>query len=248
MKNEKKLEKINIVIPMAWAGNRFKQAWYTIPKPLINVHWKAMYEWAISSFDFLEGKYKLKFFFIVLKEHVIQYSIDKEIKSKYKNSKIIVIDSITRWQAETVLKAKDSIDDSRMIIYNSDTFSVYDYNDFPIWNSEIDWIITCFESNNLNYSYVKLDDKGNSCEVAEKKVISNYATNGLYYFRRWFDFFQWVELMLKEENFTNGEAYVWPVYNYLINDGKIIKIAPIKTNRIMWTPEELDYFLLNYKN
>jgi len=240
---------INLVIPMAWAWSRFAKAWYDLPKPLIDVQWKAMFQWATSSFNFLKDDYKINYIFIVLQEHIEKYKIDEEIKKVYSDAKIIPLDKITRWQAETVLMAKKYINDlNKLIIFNSDTYTIFDENDFPIDNKKIDWLISCFESNDSRYSYAKLDNYWYVSEVAEKIVISNYATNGMYYFRRWIDFVNFAEKMINNNELSNWEFYVWPMYTDFIHSWKRVKINSIKENWILWTPEELDYFLNNYKN
>lgn len=240
---------INIVIPMAWAWSRFKKEWYELPKPLIEVKWKTMLEWAVSSFLFLEKKYNLNYIFIVLNEHIKEYNIDKFLKEKYKWSIIVWLDKITRWQAETVIKAKYFINPlEKLIIYNSDTFSNYRLKDFPIDDINIDWIIPCFVSNNNKFSFAKLDKYWYVSEVAEKKVISNNATNWLYYFRLWNDFINHAEKMIEKNQLFWWEFYVWPLYNDLISNGKKIIISPIKENWVLWTPEELIYFNKFYKN
>ncbi len=238
---------VNIVIPMAWAWFRFIKAWHNIPKPLIEVKWKPMFHWASSSFDFLKWKYKLNYIFIVLQEHIGKYWIDNEIKKVYKDANVIWLNQITRWQAETVLMAKKYINDlNKLIIFNSDTYTIFDENDFPIDDKKIDWLISCFESSDSRYSYAKLDNYWYVSEVAEKVVISNNATNWMYYFRRWLDFVNYVEKMIHNNELSNWEFYVWPMYTDLINSWKRVKINSVKKNWILWTPEELDYFLKNY--
>lgn len=239
--------KINIVIPMAWAWSRFKKEWFELPKPLIDVNGKTMVEWAVDSFDFLKEKYDLNFIFIVLNDHINKYNIDSFLKEKYNWCVVVWIDSITRWQAETVLKSKDYINWlEKLIIYNADTYSKYDLKDFPIDDKSIDWIIPCFESMDSRYSFAKLDNYWYVTEVAEKIVISNNATNWLYYFRLWKDFIFHSEKMIERNELSGWEFYVWPLYNDLIKTWKRIKISTVKENWVLWTPEELDYFLKNY--
>jgi hypothetical protein len=55
--------------------------------------------------------------------------------------------------------------------------------------------------------------------------------------------------MIEKNIRVNNEFYVMPVFNEFINDGKIIKSYLIDRNK-MWgtgTPEDLKYFLENYK-
>ena len=241
-------KKINIVIPMAWAWSRFVKAGFELPKPLIDVKGKTMVEWAVSSFDFLKESFEIRYIFVALNEHLEKYDLEQFLKEKYPNCEVIGLDSITRWQAETVYKAKKFIDNyNKLIIYNADTYSTYDIQDFRISAKNIDGIIPCFESNDDRYSFARTDEYGYVSEVAEKKAISTHATNGLYYFRRGNDFIDAVEKMILNNDLHNGEFYVWPLYNTLIQNGKRIIISPIKANWVLWTPEELEYFLDNYQ-
>ena len=47
---------LNILIPMAGAGSRFKEAGYIFPKPLIEIDNKPMIQWVIESLN-LEGNF-----------------------------------------------------------------------------------------------------------------------------------------------------------------------------------------------
>ena len=239
---------VNVVIPMAGAWSRFAKAWYDLPKPLIDVKWYPMFYWASKSFDFLKDNFKLNYIFIVLKDHIENYEIDKKIKVYYPESEVISLDRITRWQAETVLMARNYINDlNKLVIFNSDTYTVFDENDFPINDKKVDWLISCFNSDDKRYSFAKLDDYGYVKEVAEKVVISNNANNWMYYFRKWVDFVKFAEKMIRKNELSNWEFYVWPMYTDLINSWKRVKINSVKENWILWTPEELDYFLSNYQ-
>jgi len=48
-----------------------------------------MFQRASSSFDFLNGKYKLSYIFIILDEHIEKYNLDKKIKEIYPDAKIV---------------------------------------------------------------------------------------------------------------------------------------------------------------
>ena len=83
--------------------------------------------------------------------------------------------------------------------------------------------------------------------VAEKKVISNNATVGVYYWRYGKDFVKYAEQMIKNNIRVNNEFYVCPVFNEAIRDNKKIKIKNVDSMWGLGTPEDLDYFLKNYK-
>ena len=169
---------LNILIPMAGAGSRFKEAGYIFPKPLIEIDNKPMIQWVIESLN-LEGN----FIFIVQKEHQEKYNINSVLKILKPNCKIIELDHITEGAACTTLLAKEFINTKDpLIIANSDQYikwdsikSMYNYN-----QKKIDGSILTFEAIHPKWSYAKTDNNNFVTEVAEKKVISKNATVGVY--------------------------------------------------------------------
>ena len=59
--------KLTVVITMAGLGSRFRKAGYNVPKYMIEVHGKTLFEWSMES---LEGYYDKdnEYIFIVRKE------------------------------------------------------------------------------------------------------------------------------------------------------------------------------------
>jgi dTDP-glucose pyrophosphorylase len=114
----------------------------------------------------------------------------------------------------------------------------------------IDAGILVFESTHPKWSFAKLDENGFVSEVAEKKPISNLATVGIYFWRKGSDYIKYAEQMISKNIRVNNEFYVCPVFNEAIQDGKKVKVFKIGNDK-MWgigTPEDLNYFLENYKS
>jgi capsule biosynthesis phosphatase len=236
-------EKINIIIPMAGRGSRFFDAGYNLPKPLIKAKENYMFEWAVESFKPILNKSQL--IFIILKEHCNNFNLDEKILEKYPNAKIIELNEITSGQAETVLKAKKYINNyNKLFIFNADTYFRFDNFEEIINNSKFDGGIMCFEdfSNSEIYSFAKIDENNNVYEVAEKKRISNFASNGLYYFKESLVFVEYCEKMIKDNIKFNNEFYIMPMYQMLIDNGKRIKMVLCNDNWVFGTPEELKQF------
>ena len=78
-------------------------------------------------------------------------------------------------------------------------------------------------------------------------MISNNATVGVYYWRYGKDFVKYAEQMIKNNTRVNNEFYVCPVFNEAIRDKKKIKIKNVDSMWGLGTPEDVDYFLKNYK-
>lgn len=97
------------------------------------------------------------------------------------------------------------------------------------------------------WSYAKIGDDGFVQGIAEKKVISNLATVGIYFWKKGSDYVKYAEQMIIKDIRVNGEFYVAPVFNEAILDGKKIRVKNIEKMFGIGTPEDLDYFLQHNK-
>ena len=110
---------------MAGRGSRFAEKGYVFPKPLIEIKNKPMIQVVVDNLN-LDCEY----IFIVQKEHIETYNIDKMLKLIKPNSTIVEIDEITEGAACTTLLAEEFIDnDDPLIIANSDQFILWNPND-----------------------------------------------------------------------------------------------------------------------
>ena len=100
-----------------------------------------------------------------------------------------------------------------------------------------------FKSIHPKWSYVKEDKNDLISEVAEKKVISDKATVGVYYWKHGSDYIKYAKKMIKENIRVNNEFYVCPVYNQAISDKKKIKAIEVEEMMGLGTPEDLNQFL-----
>ena len=238
---------LNIVIPMAGRGSRFAEAGYKDPKPLIPVHGKPMIQVVVEN---LMPKYEHRFIFICQNQHIKDYDLVPKLKSMAKNVEIIGIDGITEGQVCTVLKAKHLIDnDEPLMTANSDQYIDFDINDYlsVMDDKSLDGLIMTMKADDPKWSYAKTDKDGFVVETAEKKVISENATVGIFNFRRGKDLVRSAEQMIADNIRVNNEFYTCPCYNYLIREGKKIGIYGIgeeyKGMYGLGIPNDLDFFL-----
>ena len=240
-------EKMNVLVPMAGAGSRFAKVGYTFPKPLIEVKGKPMIQVVVEALN-VEAKYT----YVVQKEHYEKYNLQYLLNLLTPGCNIVQVDGLTEGAACTTLLAKEFINnDEPLIMTNSDQLILWDSNEtlYAFNNDNVDGGIVTFPATHPKWSFAKLGDDGYVCEVAEKKPISNHATAGIYYWKHGSDYVKYAEQMIAKDIRVNNEFYVCPVYNEAIGDGKKIRIKEIGTED-MWglgTPEDLDYFLENYK-
>jgi HAD superfamily hydrolase (TIGR01509 family) len=240
-----KSEKLNVLIPMAGAGSRFAQAGYTFPKPLIQVKDKPMIQLVVENLG-LDANY----IFIVQKEHREKYNLDTMLTLISPGCKIIEVDGITEGAACTALLAKEHINnDDPLFFANSDQFVEWDPIEFmySMQETNADGGILTFHSTHPKWSFAKVNSLGLVDEVAEKNPISSNATVGFYYWKKGSDFVTYAEQMINKDIRVNNEFYVCPVFNEAIADGKKIRIKEISKMWGLGTPEDLNYFLQNYK-
>jgi beta-phosphoglucomutase-like phosphatase (HAD superfamily)/dTDP-glucose pyrophosphorylase len=238
-------KKLNVLIPMAGAGSRFSAAGYTFPKPLIEVRGKPMIQVVVENLN-IEANY----IFLVQKEHYETYNLKYLLNLIAPGCKIVQVDGLTDGAACTTLLAKEHIDnDAPLVMANSDQFVEWNSNEcmYAFSADSIDGGILTFKATHPKWSYAKLDETGFVSEVAEKKVISDEATVGIYYWRHGSDYVKYAEQMIAKNIRTNGEFYTCPVFNEAIGDGKKIRVKNIEKMWGIGTPEDLNYFLDNHK-
>ena len=119
---------MNILIPMAGEGSRFKLKGYDKPKPLIKVGDKLMVELAIETLD-IDAQY----IFVVRKYENDEYNVllRETLEKTVKNPIIYEIDYLTDGATATCLIAKEVIDnDEPLIITNCDQALDWSSEDF----------------------------------------------------------------------------------------------------------------------
>ncbi len=237
-------EKLNVLIPMAGAGQRFKDAGYIFPKPIIEINKKPMIQWVVDSLNI-----KAQYIFIAQKEHVKKYNLESVLKMMEPSCKIIELDKLTEGAACTTLLAKKFIDNSNpLIIANSDQFIEWNSSKtmYKFTSQKVDGAILTFKSIHPKWSYAKCDENKTVLEVAEKKVISNNATVGIYYWAKGNDYVNYAEQMIKKNIRVNNEFYVCPVFNEAIKDKKRVVIEEVDKMWGLGTPEDLNEFNLKF--
>lgn len=239
---------LNIVIPMAGLGSRFEKANYSFPKPILpikNLNDKTMIQMVVDNLN-INGQY----IFIIRKEHAEQYKLPLLLNTIAPGCVIIKIDRVTEGAACTVLLAKEYINNNNpLFITNCDQFMVWDSTEFMYSMSpeHIDGGIITFFNNHPKWSYVKLREDGFIGEVREKEVISTEANTGAFFWKRGSDYVKYSEMMISKNLRVNQEFFVAPCFNEAISDGKKIKMFHIDKFFGTGTPEDLEYFVANYK-
>ena len=236
-------KRVNIVIPLGGAGKRFSDAGYKESKPFIDVDGKSMIKTVVDNLYDSQVHY----IFIVNEEYTSIEEFRNHIADLDIQSSVYSTMKLTDGPASTALLAISEINSNTpLIIINCDQVIVdlnLDNLEKFVEVNECDGLLGCFISSSPKNSYVKLDESGKVCDVKEKVVISNIATNGLHYWKTGSMFVSSAIQMIKANDRYNNEFYVAPTYNYLIKEEK--KILPFFYNMHfpIGTPEDLETYL-----
>jgi dTDP-glucose pyrophosphorylase len=235
---------LNIIVPLAGEGTRFKERGYTFPKPLIEINGKPMIQVVVEN---IRPKVAHRFTFICRKEHYDKYSLRDLLELIAPKCNIVTVNHVTEGAACTVLLASEYFNNADcLLIANSDQYVEFACNDFinDATKRRLDGSILTFPASHPKWSYAKLDEEGLVMEVAEKRPISNHATVGIYFYRQGKMFFEAAQQMIEKNIRVNNEFYVCPVYNEMILAGYKIGIYEIEQAKMhgMGTPEDLEQF------
>jgi NDP-sugar pyrophosphorylase family protein len=235
---------MNIIIPMSGEGTRFPRDKYHVPKPLIQINGKAMIQHAIESLD-LDGKYHF-----VIRQDSFYFQIFELLKIIVPDCKIITVDETTSGPACSALLFENEINNNKeLVIANCDQIMWWDSGLFlqTARYYKYDGIIVTYETDTPKNSFCKIDKNGLVLEVKEKEVISNISLNGIHYWRKGLYFLESARAMIESRDTApNGEYYIGPTYNYMINkfNHKVgIHHIPNWQHNPVGVPEDLQTFI-----
>lgn len=234
---------MNIVIPMAGEGTRFPRDTYKIPKPLIDIDGVPMIQRAINSLG-LNGTYH----FVVRKDSYYD-QVCTVLHSIFSLPKIISVEETTEGPASSCLLFKDYINnEEELVVANCDQIMWWDPELFltSARYYKYDGLVVTYTTSTPKNSYARLNKNGFVVEVKEKEVISDISLNGIHYWRKGKYFVQSAESMIKyNDRAPNGEFYVGPSYNHMIQSGLKVGIHHIPNwqHNPVGVPEDLETFL-----
>jgi hypothetical protein len=226
-----------IVIPMAGESRRFFLAGYTQPKYRLMLKGKSLFDHAVASFA---AYFETEPFLIILRgESDASAFVKARLEALgVRRFELAVLDAPTAGQAETVAKGMamctQAQADTPLTIFNIDTFRPGFRYPQAGWFSTCDGYLEVFRATDTGLSFVRPDpeDSARVAETAEKRVISDLASNGLYYFRRAEDYL--AAYAAEQAAPTAHELFVAPLYNHLIRqDKKIYYILLTQTQTIV---------------
>ncbi|NTU72765.1 NTP transferase domain-containing protein [Candidatus Roizmanbacteria bacterium] len=245
------MSKLQILLPMGGLGQRFRDAGYLTPKPLIDVNGRPMFRKALSSYDAYPGE--KSYIFIIRKDTDDEYGLSEQIKNTLPEAQIKVLDHNTRGSVETCLIAEDIIDPTQPLVIMDCDIAFISKAYFAAINQAIsdgryDGLLLSFRSTDPRYSFAEIDEDNIVIRTAEKNPISNHALMGAYFFTKASYFIEAAHSLLSVPlSETMKEYYVSLIYNLIINQKKRIGLIE-GIFYCFGTPEELNSYLKDHKD
>lgn len=243
---------MKIIITCGGKGQRFVNAGYKDPKPLINVNGEKIIEYICQMFDKED-----EMIFICNETHLATTNIKQEFESIRPNSKILSVADHNKGPAWTIMQTDYNSyinDEEEVIITYCDNPYLWDYESFKGWLDHVkpDGCIlshTGFHPHRLASTYMAYmkTDVLRVLEVQEKQPYTDnhweeQASTGTYYFRRGSDVKKYLQQAIDENVNYNGEHYITLVYNLLIRDRLKVFCYPTDHVAVFGTPEEVQNF------
>ena len=156
--------------------------------------------------------------FLILKNGILERLLFEIIKRwRLKGVNAVFISGDCNGAAMTVLSVLPQILESEkedFLVDLSDIYFESELNSISEFSNMKSTAMT-FNSRNSRYSYIMTDSKNNVTAAAEKKVISNSASVGVYYFKEISDYIDGIQYSLenKEECTYKGMYYICPLFN-----------------------------------
>jgi NDP-sugar pyrophosphorylase family protein len=241
--------KINLVIPAAGLGSRFRAIGVDTPKPLIPVLDIPMIGWVIANFHLTPQD---EIWIITRKDDQIRSKIESFVSQIENKIHFIELDAVTDGAATTLQYALNQIPNEEAVLSaNSDQFISSDIFQFieSVRSGNSDGQILTMKATDSKWSFVERDSEGEVINVVEKVVVSDEATVGVYGWKSVTLAKNAINAMKKDALKVNGEFYVAPSYTYLLKQGGKIStfcVGDVETDvHGLGTPEDLDLFLHN---
>lgn len=239
---------MKILVPMAGLGQRFVDAGYTDPKPLIKVMKQRVIEYISNMFDSSD-----EFVFVCNETHMIETDMLNILYGIRPDSKVVSMENHKLGPVYTVQQTYDLIDDEEevMVVY-CDNPIVWDRNEFHNYvnDKNLDGCVISHSGfhphtlNNTKMAFMKTDGDLVT-EIKEKECytddpMSEHASSGMYYFKKGSYIKKYFDEAMERNIQYNGEYYVTLVYNLLIQDGLRVGYYDTPFTTVMGTPEEVE--------
>jgi NDP-sugar pyrophosphorylase family protein len=254
VKQEQVINDVQIIIPMSGVGQRFIDAGYKDPKPLIMVDDKPIIEHVLSLFT---GEKDVTF--ICNEMHLKNTNMKQVLNAICPTGRIFDVPNDGReGPVHAVSLVFDKIDDNKEVIVSyCDYGTDWNYDAFlkDTRSRDADGAVACYKGfhphmlGTDNYAFLRETTCGTrwmDC-IQEKNPftynrMNEWASNGTYYFKTGAIMKKYFQLLMDLKQKVKNEYYVSMVYNLMVEDNLKVSIFEIQ-HMLQWgTPYDLEVY------
>ncbi|HET6607980.1 MAG TPA: glycosyltransferase family 2 protein [Rhodopila sp.] len=228
-----------ILMPMAGAGQRFRDAGEMRPKPLAPVLGIPMFHLAVQSLrrHFADAAVIC----VVQTLHDRQADLASRLRAALPGVSVAFVPELTGGALETCLAAEELAVDrtAPLVVMDCDlTFSAAAYCGRLHAMADTAGLLLSFRSHLPRYSYAAVEG-GRVVRTAEKEPISDHALIGAYGFASADLFFRVARTIVeRNQRVGDGEFYVSAAFNVLIAENLTVRLEDADAYWSFGTPEE----------
>lgn len=197
---------MQLLITAAGSSEIFFSSGFDSPKNLVEVSGEKIIDRVLKNYT----NYLSLTTVIIQESEVQKFGTDKYLTNSYKKLGIKIIKNQSKGALCSALMALDPAKmDRELVIVSGDSFTNIDIQTvidfFRSKDATAGTIV--FPSKSPRWSYVRLLENGRVTEIAEKRVISEWATTGFFYFKQSSAFFEGAKWALMNQAGHKGEYF-----------------------------------------
>ena len=212
------------IIPLAGKGTRLRPHTHVTPKPLIHVAGRPVMSHILDDLADV-GVDEIVFVVGHMRETIERYIADAypNIKAHY------VVQEVQDGTAGAVSLAEPFVDEHVLILFVDTLFDAELglVHNVPEGTGGIIWakVVEDYQ----RYGVILTDEEDHMVRIIEKPTepISKLANIGLYYIKDWQLLFEGIRHTLAADPGPSGEFYLTDAFQYMVDEGSKIRVAPV---------------------
>jgi NDP-sugar pyrophosphorylase family protein len=240
---------VQIVVPMVGLGQRFRDAGYPTPKPLLKVDGIPMIVRVVQ--DLPDAS---RLVFVINRMHISEYDIDRLLLNQFPHARLVVAESLTEGQACSVKLGLGALDDQEeVLVVACDNSHLYDH---AKWNRlttdpAVDALIWTYRNEPRVlieprwYGWVAVGQDGGVTRVSVKKPLSqnplaDHVVSGSFWFRSVSLLRQGIEDLIRSGERVNNEFYLDSVPERIMQRGGQVRVFEVEKYIGWGTPQDYE--------
>lgn len=206
----------------------FLQSGFSVPKSLVKWQGKSVISRAIESY----ATDRAKTVVAANADECLSWPVEDEIRLEYPEVDVRKVPSLVRGALATAVIALDGVPTAAGLMVAAGDSQVDGGIQAIVedWSrSEVDGGVIVFRSDMSRYSYARVSEDQTVSLVAEKSVVSDFATAGAFYFGRVDLFLEAAKWCFVNHTDLNGQFFCSSALNYLIMCGKTVVAREINS-------------------